>query len=303
MSTDWTQERTDRAAGTFLKEHGLDEPQPELIRFYMNAVYRLPNNGLSLRLYGPEESSKRARLMVAFARFLEAQDFPAVRLSKRFTAQPFEIDGLQTSVWDWLDRDEPHAWTYRDFGAALRRLHGISDGFDYPTDDLYPLRKIRMRLDRLAAKRSLRRDQLAILETAYAKAADLLPRLMASKLGAGVLHGDALKGNSVMSGGRMHLIDFDSVCRGPREWDLAGVLATKRFGLSDDDGDDFLAGYGVGRSDLSDVEAAMVIKQLSMTVVLCLRAGASDAVGREIAKRLRHWQHWDFDAPWGNPFR
>jgi hypothetical protein len=63
----------------------------------------------------------------------------------------------------------------------------------------------------------------------------------------------------------------------------------------------FLRGYGIAPEQLAQLEAANVVKQLSMTVVLCLQHGQSVAVDREIARRMSHWKQWDFNSRWYTP--
>lgn len=302
MGNAWSPDATARIVETFLGQNGLAEPNIDLVRFHQNAVYRLPCHGLTVRIYGPEDGAAKARLMVAFAEFLKDKDLPAVRMSDRFPEQPFDIDGQQVTIWEWLDSDDTTDGGYHAFGAALRDLHAVSSKFDYPVADLDPLKKIRNRLDRLAADSRLADRYLDILEASYARAIELAPGLTQSRLGAGILHGDALRKNAVQSGGRMHLIDFDSVCRGPLEWDIAPTLvAEKRLGLGAADCDAFLAGYGVDRDALPDIEPAMIVKQLSMTVVLCLKAGESNAIDANIDRRLQAWDAWDFETQWHSP--
>lgn len=302
MGNAWSPDATARIVETFLDQHGLTEPDVQLVRFHQNAVYRLPSHGLTVRIYGPEDGAAKARLMIAFAEFLKDKDLPAVRLSDRFPDQPFDIDGRQVTIWDWLASDDTVDGGYRAFGKALRDLHAVSRSFDYPIAALDPLKKIRNRLDRLAAVGRLADRHLDILEASYGRALELAPGLMQPRLGAGVLHGDALRKNAVQSGGRMHLIDFDSVCRGPLEWDIAPTLvAEKRLGLGTAECDAFLAGYGIDRSALPDIEPAMIVKQLSMTVVLCLKARESDAIDAEINRRLQAWNAWDFGTAWNSP--
>lgn len=302
MGIAWNPDATACIVETFLDQYDLAESDVQLIRFHQNAVYRLPSHGLTVRIYGPEDGAAKARLMIAFADFLKDEGVPAVRLSDRFPGQPFDIGGRQITVWDWLDSDDTADRGYHAFGAALRDLHAVSSAFDYPVTDLDPLKKIRNRLDRLRTGETLSENQLDILEASYARSHELSPGLTQSRLGTGVLHGDALRKNAVQSGGEMHLIDFDSVCRGPLEWDIAPTLvAEKRLGLGAADCDAFLAGYGIDRSTLPDIEPAMIVKQLSMTVVLCLKAGESDGVDAEIDRRLQAWKAWDFETPWNSP--
>lgn len=302
MGTAWSPDATARIVETFLDQHGLAEPDVDLIRFHQNAVYRLTGHGLTVRIYGPEDGAAKARLMIAFADFLKDKGLPAVRLSDRFSGQPFEIGGRQVTIWDWLDGDDTADGGYHAFGATLRDLHAVSGEFEYPVADLDPLKKIRGRLDRLTSGGRVSVRHLDILESSFESALEIAPGLMQSRLGSGVLHGDALRKNAVQSGSRMHLIDFDSVCRGPLEWDLAPTLvAEKRLGLSTADCDAFLTGYGVDRDALPDIETAMIIKQLSMTIVLCLKAGESEAIDTEIDRRLQAWKAWDFDTRWRSP--
>lgn len=302
MGSEWSPDATAQIVEKFLDQNGLSGTEAELVRFHQNSVYRLPRLGLTVRIYGPEDGAAKARLMVAFSEFLKDKDLPAVRLSNRFSEQPFDIDGRQVTIWNWLDSDDSAGDDYHAFGAALRDLHAVSSSFEYPVAELDPMKKIRNRLGRLATGGRLATQYLDILEASYGRTLELAPGLMQSRLGTGVLHGDALRKNAVLSGGRMHLIDFDSVCRGPLEWDLAPTLvAEKRLGLSAADCDAFLTGYGIGRDALPDIEPAMIVKQLSMTVVLCLKAGESDAINANIDRRLRAWDAWDFDTPWSSP--
>jgi thiamine kinase-like enzyme len=121
-------------------------------------------------------------------------------------------------------------------------------------------------------------------------------------LGEGVLHGDALLANTINTAAGLRLIDFDSVCYGPREWDLApSLVAVKRFGRETESWTAFLGGYGIAPERLVHLEVASMVKQLSMTVVLCLQHGQSDAADREIARRISHWEKGDVSSRWYAP--
>ena len=102
----------------------------------------------------------------------------------------------------------------------------------------------------------------------------------------------------------MVMIDLDSVCAGPREWDLVPMYVTsKRLSR---DGERpwraFLKGYGVNEGELLDLQAASIIKQLSMTIYLCLSAGQSANVDAEIARRIRMWETSDMAGRWTTGF-
>ena len=117
-----------------------------------------------------------------------------------------------------------------------------------------------------------------------------------------LLHGDALIGNTILSGGKLVLIDFDSAGMGAREWDLAPTLVTaRRFHGSPAVWRDFLDGYGADGVSVKRVEAASKVKQLSMTVALSFNRGLSPAIDDELDLRIRCWADWDFETRWHSP--
>jgi Ser/Thr protein kinase RdoA (MazF antagonist) len=302
MLSDWSVERVQHVARTFLQGAGLAEPHAKLIRFYQNAIFHLPDNRLTLRIYGPENARKRAALMVSFARFLEERDFPSVRLSRQFADQPFDVLGTQVSIWEWIDADEHVTKQPRAFGAILRALHSVTNGAGFHAERFDPIAKIAERLDLLEHEKRLPASHIGTLRDAFDRVAALAAGLDKATFGAGLLHGDALIGNTILSGGRLVLIDFDSVGEGPREWDLAPTFVTAtRFRRQMHVWTEFLAGYGADTVALGGVEAAGIVKQLSMTVALSMSRGLSPAVDQEIDHRIRCWSDWDLQTQWHSP--
>jgi Ser/Thr protein kinase RdoA (MazF antagonist) len=121
-------------------------------------------------------------------------------------------------------------------------------------------------------------------------------------LGTGVIHGDAHLGNVVRSvDGLVVLIDLDSVCTGPREWDLAptGLYAASLGWISRAEYESFVAAYG--GFDIMTAPAFPLLsrmRELRMTAWLAMHAAESDAVAAEVAHRIacladpdlpRHW--------------
>jgi aminoglycoside phosphotransferase (APT) family kinase protein len=241
--------------------------------------------------------------MVSFARLLEDLDFPAVRPAPYPEAQPVEILGRQVSVWTWIDRDDGAGKDFRAFGSLLRRLHaevGTTAITMVPSFD--PMTKIARRLERLRSGTAIPDPHLHVLEAAFDRASACAETLVVAHSASVVLHGDALIGNSVSSGGRLFLIDFDSVGHGHPAWDLAPTLVSaRRLRGSERDWSDFVDGYGPGSAGMAEIEAAAVVKQLSMTVALCLNRGFSDAVDDELDHRIRCWANWDFETHWRSP--
>lgn len=301
---EWTPLRAREVASAWCAATGLCDAVPRLVRFRQNAIFRLSAQALSLRVYGPEDAWFKARLMVAFARFLAERGIPAVRLAAVEARQPTDVLGTPVSVWRWIDEVPSGGAAHRAHGALLRRLHDVADGFCGATRPFDPLGKIRSRIDRLIADGRLADDALRTLEWALARVTEVweeAPRN--SALGDGVVHGDALIGNTVASASGLALIDFDSVVRAPRTWDLAPTLvAARRYPSADFDAwHRFLDGYGAAADTLDDVEPMALVKELSITVALCLSATRSSAIDREIAQRVSGWAKWDHGVRWRHP--
>ena len=148
------------------------------------------------------------------------------------------------------------------------------------------------------------KEAQVVLTGAVRRAAATADSLNKAQLGLGVLHGDAMPGNALQSGGEMVMIDLDSVCAGPREWDLVPMYVTaKRFSRNGERRwRAFLKGYDVNEADLADLQAASFIKELSMTIYLCLSAGQSASIDSEIAQRIQMWGAGDLTEKWTNGF-
>lgn len=299
---EWNIEAAVKVANAFTHRAGLQDVSLSLVRFRQNALFRLPNLQLTVRIYSPLEDPSRAKLMVDCARALESRGFPAVRLWHQIHEQPVNILGYEVSVWKWIEQEKRNADAFHAFGQLIRRLHDLDGKFDADIPAFDPLIKIRRRIERLNGADNFPAEYRAVLRDALHIAEDREATLRDTMLGMSVIHGDALLGNTIHTATGLQLIDFDSVCFGPREWDLVpSLIAAERFGRGMESWSAFLRGYGIAPEQLAQLEAANVVKQLSMTVVLCLQHGQSVAVDREIARRMSHWKQWDFNSRWYTP--
>ena len=298
----WSVGEAKKVAEALLRDAGLREPGMTLIRFYHNGIFRLPGSGLTLRVYGPDNDLARARLMVAAARFLQRQEFPAVRPAEDFPDQPLEVLGRQVSVWRWIDGDPGVRKRPSSFGKLLRRLHRTVMRPALEADSYDPLAKIRRRLSTLRDAAKLPAGYDDVLDAAVERVASLSKKLAISERDEVLLHGDALIGKALQSAGELFLIDLDSIGYGAREWDLAPTKVTvDRFGRPAEDWREFVAGYGDADVSNERIEAAGVVKQLSMTVSLCFNSGLNTAVDTELDRRIRCWAEGDMESPWTSP--
>src|SRR5580658_422423 len=125
MALPWSESFAWRVCDAFIVRAGLSTYHPALISFRQNAIFYISGPNISLRVYGPGENQTRAKVMVISARWLQERNFPSVRLSPIETAQPFNLLGYQTSVWNWIAADETAQDRAFAYGQLLRQFHDL----------------------------------------------------------------------------------------------------------------------------------------------------------------------------------
>lgn len=148
---------------------------------------------------------------VSVAQFLAASGVPIVE--PWTDPGPHIADGLEVSLWEWAEHDSNEV-APAQFGAMLGPLHDALAS--YP-DDLPalagPLTDIATALD------------MSSNATLHRAAAELVP--LALSWPRRPLHGDAHTGNVLMTPDGPRWTDFEDVCVGPVEWDLASMTITE----------------------------------------------------------------------------
>lgn len=125
---------------------------------------------------------------------------------------PHIADGLEVSLWHWADHDNTQV-SSADFGAMLGTLHEALASY---TGDLPPLVGP---LTDISTALTVSSDPAL-----HRAAAELVP--LALTWPRRPLHGDAHTGNVLMTPTGPHWTDFEDVCVGPLEWDLASMTLT-----------------------------------------------------------------------------
>ena len=165
---------------------------------------------------------------VSVAQFLAGSGAPVVPPWE--DAGPHIAEGLEVSLWEWTEHD-PGEVSPADFGAMLGQLHEALASYpgDLPTL-VGPLTDISTALT------------ISSDVTLHRAAAELVP--LALSWPRRPLHGDAHTGNVLMAPNGPMWTDFEDVCVGPVEWDMASMTIT----------DEALAAYPgtVDRARLSD---------------------------------------------------
>lgn len=120
---------------------------------------------------------------------------------------PHDADGLEVSLWEWCEPSDAHL-APAEFGRLLKDLHDVLDAYEAELPVLVgPLTDIATAL-RVS-------DDRVLHETAER----LVP--LAMSWPRRPLHGDAHTGNVLSTPTGPLWMDFEDVCVGPVEWDLA----------------------------------------------------------------------------------
>jgi hypothetical protein len=191
---------------------GLNFDQPELIA-----------DGFSVRVrIGPALTrvvTRGCRLRGEARPWLQREIAIADWLSKRGAAViapwgnpgPHEIDGLSISLWTFVMLADEAPPSSEIFGQALAALHADLEDCPFELPVLAgPLADINA---------ALRYCDHPLLHQAARRLLPLVPDWPSRPL-----HGDAHPGNLVRTASGWCWIDFEDVCMGPPEWDLASTL-------------------------------------------------------------------------------
>jgi hypothetical protein len=273
---------------------GLDSRGARLIRLFATAVYQLPAAGAVARiaLVTSPDSVGRLATSVRVTRWLAGIGFPTVEPLP--VGQPVTGDGWAVTFWRYLPQDGPEP-VPADLGLLLRRLHRL-DPPPMPLPAYRPLVSVQRAIE---SSRAIDEEQRAWLRNRCEHLLDAYGQL-SFPLPAGMIHGDAYRGNLLRDGHRAVLADWDAVSTGPREIDLIPTLQGPRFGLPDDQRDAFIAAYGHDIRSWDGYPVLHDIRELSTTSAL-LRDGHIDQAARlELQIRLRSFRTGD-DCQW-TPF-
>lgn len=267
----FTRAELDDAAKALGERLGLDLRGVRLLKFTHNATYLSPRDGIVVRLVGSIAMYHRADKVVRVARWLEAHDFPAVRLVGDID-QPVRDDGFVATIWHAIPTTGPPPST-GDLGRMLRQLHSLPPP-PRPLPAWQPMDDVRRRL---AHTEELEAGDLQFLHDQADELDAKLPDLPTA-LTAGPIHGDAFLGNLIPGPEGPVLCDFDSTSTGPREWDLTPVaVGHLRFGDRASAHDELVRSYGFDVTTSPAFPTLRRIRELRITtsVVPVLRTNPS----------------------------
>ncbi len=298
----WRMSDAERAAHEALGRLGHTGTDLRLVRLGENALFHAPAMEALLRVARPQKSPRRIAETIQLARLLRAEGVPAPEpLTYERLEQPFVSPSGTVSFWRYYKEDGSWRFSSGEFGGLLREFHARASVFERCLPAWRPLEHTRRRLGE-ARRQGLPQPWLQVLDRRLVDVEGGLRRLR-SELGRGAVHGDAHRGNLLLTSEGPVLLDLDEVCVAPREWDLAPTLVTcRRFGLSHEDWDSFSTAYGYDLLQSPAAKPLVWLRELAMTTWLLQQYGAAREIDAELGRRVASLEEDDHNWTTWNPF-
>ncbi|EWM12147.1 phosphotransferase enzyme family protein [Kutzneria sp. 744] len=274
------------------RQVGLDPAGAALVRLVNNAVFRLVRHRVMVRVTLIEGLAHRAHTAVSAGRMLAAHGIPAVRPLLGIS-NPVHLDRHAVSFWKEVV-DTGATPTAVQLGDLLTRLHNLrTAGLGLPSWN--PIAELR---SRITATHGWDRGDVDFLWR-RCEAVESALAALDYPLPAGVIHGDAHLGNMITTPAGPVLCDLDTVCVGPREWDLVPLAVSQlRFGRAVDVHRQLVDAYGVDITTWPGFPVLRELRELKLAAVGLPIAYLNPAVGAELRLRLRSLRAAHTTARW-----
>lgn len=214
------------AARAVARRHGIDVPEPRVLGVWNNTIVHLAPqplvakvSALTCRPTGP--AALRTELEIAL--HLQRAGAPSIAPSPELPAEVHRHGDHVLTFWRHLVHD-PGATTLEPAAAAgaLEAVHRALDTYRGPLPSFLSrqVRRTGRLLEDPEALPALPAPDRALLAAEHAR---LTAALVDRALDCRALHGDPHRGNFLVGPGGCVMIDFESVCSGPVEWDLSAL--------------------------------------------------------------------------------
>ena len=269
------------AAVAVAREAGLDVREPRLLRDLTNVLVHLSPEPVVARV--PMTFTRlRGRNWIEreleLTRFLARSGAAIAGPCRSVAPGPYERDGFLVTLWEYVEHDRERPLDARRAGEALREVHerlaaAPARGLQHFAwlEEIETLVGL-LRLS--SAERSLFRDALAASRA----------RVESLDLALQPIHGDAHLGNVLRGPAGPLWSDFENVCLGPRELDLACTEIRARSRGREPEDDELLAGYGDYDREL--VSLLIPVHALFLAAWTFELAGRTPEVRPQAVKRL-----------------
>jgi hypothetical protein len=262
-----------RAAQEIARQHGIASDQARVLHDANNVVVHLAPSPVVAKLCLNSDGDRGWRKLAAeveIARHLMKAGAPVVGPSPELPPGPYVRDGYAMTFWRHQANDPYARATSRSAGHALAEVHQALDSYPgtFPSFMDRQVRRASRILFDEAAPSPLPASERTFLCREYLR---ITSALLQKSLRARTLHGDPHPGNLLVIGTECLMIDFESVCSGPLEWDLSAMPCV---------------GAGIFSVDIDLLALLRRLRSLCVAVWCWTRSSSSTALDRAARKHL-----------------
>lgn len=254
-----------------------------LIRLGENAIFRLPDDRIVVRIARTLDYWDDAKNEVEVARWLANERVPAAELHE--VAQPVAAGGHPVTFWKFIDGREGGRGDTGTLGTVLSSLHKLArpGTFELPQEDIFGRVKGRVEVAPVPDKdKSFLVARLEELRKALS--------VLDFPLQPAPTHGDAHTGNLMIRDGQPILIDFERFAWGQPEWDLAVSATSYQTAgwLTREEYEKFVDAYGYDVVSWREgFEVLRATHELKMTTWLMQNVNESAEIAAEYQVRMK----------------
>jgi hypothetical protein len=259
------------AAQEIVRRHGIAAGQARVLHDANNVVVHLAPSPVVAKVClatSGDRAWRKLALELDVARHLVRAGAPVVGPSPELPPGPHVEGGYAMTFWRYQEHDPGAVATGFAAGQALAQVHEALKNYPgmFPSFlDRQVRRASRILFDETALG-GIPTCEIAFLRSEYII---ITSALCDSTLACRTLHGDPHRGNLLVSRSGYLMIDFESVCSGPLEWDLSA-----------------LPGVGAGVFSV-DADLLAVLKRLrSLCVAVWCRSRSRRSVALDRAARM-----------------
>jgi hypothetical protein len=213
------------AAQDIAQRHGIAAEQARVLHDANNVVVHLAPSPVVAKICRAsvgDHGWRKLATELEIARHLVRAGAPVVGPSQELPPGPHTQGGFAMTFWRHHDHDPSAPASTRAAGQALAQVHEALDSYPetFPSFlDRQVRRASRILFDETAPS-TIPVSERAFLCAQYLRISSMVRD---TKLECRTLHGDPHRGNFLVSQTGYLLIDFESVCSGPLEWDLSAL--------------------------------------------------------------------------------
>lgn len=240
---DWTLKEVKNLVKDYVKDKSLNIDGIHLIKFGQNAMFYLPKNSLVLRVHRPETSEKEVFNEVDVCNFLIKNNFSCNEPVKIQGKEYSLFQNIFISTWKYYNNDSKSEINYKLFGKKLKEMHSSLKKYNMKNKVVFdPFYSILSRLNKIDSdEKKVQYYQISLLDIAY-RLQNEFSKIENEEF---IIHGDMHPGNIILTNEAMVFVDFENISYGNKNWDLITLaVANERFGLSDENYEEFIKGYG-----------------------------------------------------------